>query len=254
MTSDELLAAADRNMRTYWLAIAGVGPAPGRVERASVVMASSGLPAGLFNPAFLTERPADPAATVEALRSHYAEIGLPFVFAFRDSVAPGLADACIAAGLVEHFQPPLMVLDPIVASPAAPERVDIVTVDIASHADLARVLAEGYGMPLEFAAVAMPVTVLDMPGFSAFVALLDGVAVAASGVLVADGLAGVYNVATVPDARGRGIGAAVTWAAVAAGAAAGCTQSILQASAAGAPVYAGMGFATPDRYRQFEPA
>jgi GNAT superfamily N-acetyltransferase len=86
------------------------------------------------------------------------------------------------------------------------------------------------------------------------VALVDGIAAGTAATFVTGDVAGIYNVATVPSQRGKGVGAAVTWAAVEAGARAGATVSILQASEAGAPVYERMGFTTPDRYRQFQPA
>jgi hypothetical protein len=44
----------------------------------------------------------------------------------------------------------------------------------------------------------------------------------------------------------------MTWAAIAAGAAAGAERAILQSSEPGAPLYERMGFVTPSRYRQFE--
>ena len=53
---------------------------------------------------------------------------------------------------------------------------------------------------------------------------------------------GVFNVATVPGARGRGVGRAVTLAALRDGAAAGCRMAVLQASEMGHPVYERLGF------------
>jgi predicted GNAT family acetyltransferase len=60
--------------------------------------------------------------------------------------------------------------------------------------------------------------------------------------------AGVYNVATPAPYRGRGYGAALTWAVLAEGAARGCTHGVLQASGAGYPVYRRMGFRDLGRY------
>ena len=208
----------------------------------------------IFNPVFVTADPADPSAFVADVVAHYESAGAPFLLYFRDAVAPSLAAAAEAAGLIEHYQPPLMVMDPIVASPPVPDGVEIVVLDESTVPDYCDVLAAGFGMPSDFARIAFPPKILLVEGFTGLLARVDGVPVATSGSTVAAGLAGVYNVATVPEHRGKGLGAAVTWAAIGAGAAAGATCSILQASAEGAPVYARMGFDTPDRYRQFEPA
>lgn len=75
-----------------------------------------------------------------------------------------------------------------------------------------------------------------------FVAFLDGKAVATTSVLIDGGLAGIYFVATLPEARGRGIGAAVTRAAMRFARDRGATQAALQASELGYGVYRSLGF------------
>jgi ribosomal protein S18 acetylase RimI-like enzyme len=75
-----------------------------------------------------------------------------------------------------------------------------------------------------------------------WVGSLDGRVVASSGMMLAGGVAGIYNVATAPDARRRGIGAALTAAAVAEGRERGYEVAVLGASELGYGVYARMGF------------
>lgn len=207
----------------------------------------------LFNPAHVVGAIGDPAAAVETIVGHYADLGVPFCILFRDEVAPGLADACAAAGLVEHWQMPLMVLDPIPDEGPSVDGLEVTSVDASTLEAYGDVLSAGFGMPRELVSGLMGAELLvETPGFTGILGVLDGEPVAASGVFVTDATAGIYNVATVASARGRGIGAAVTWAAALAGRDAGATRSILQASEMGEPVYARMGYATPDRYRQFE--
>ncbi|TCC60406.1 GNAT family N-acetyltransferase [Kribbella pittospori] len=70
---------------------------------------------------------------------------------------------------------------------------------------------------------------------------LDGEPVATTTIFLGAGVAGVYFVMTVPEARRRGIGAAITYAALreAAGVA---EYGVLGSSPAGRSVYAGLGF------------
>jgi ribosomal protein S18 acetylase RimI-like enzyme len=75
-----------------------------------------------------------------------------------------------------------------------------------------------------------------------WVAVLDDRPVASSGLMPAGGLAGVYNVATAPDARRRGIGAALTGVAIAEGRERGYEVAALGASELGYGVYRRMGF------------
>jgi ribosomal protein S18 acetylase RimI-like enzyme len=75
-----------------------------------------------------------------------------------------------------------------------------------------------------------------------YLGYLDGHAVATSSVLVAGELAGVYHVATLPEARGRGFGSAMTMATMRRARASGASTIVLQSSEMGESVYRGLGF------------
>ncbi len=61
-------------------------------------------------------------------------------------------------------------------------------------------------------------------------------------LVVVHPVAGVYNIATLPAYRRRGLGEALTWHAVSRGAEAGCTIASLQTSEMGESIYTRMGF------------
>ncbi len=73
-----------------------------------------------------------------------------------------------------------------------------------------------------------------------YLGTLDGEPVATATVFFAAGVAGVYFVMTVPEARRRGIGAAITYVALRQ--ARDVQYAVLGASEAGKSVYAGLGF------------
>jgi ribosomal protein S18 acetylase RimI-like enzyme len=84
-----------------------------------------------------------------------------------------------------------------------------------------------------------------------WIARLDGRPVAAAALFVGAGVAGIYNVATVPEARGLGIGRAVTAAALEEAVARGFRTAVLGASDLGYPVYRRLGFRDVSRLRSY---
>ena len=83
--------------------------------------------------------------------------------------------------------------------------------------------------------------VFEQP-FWTYLALLDGRPVGTSQLFLSAGVAGIYNVTCLPEARGQGIGAAITQAPLLDARAIGYRIAILQASDAGARVYRRLGF------------
>lgn len=75
-----------------------------------------------------------------------------------------------------------------------------------------------------------------------YAAFLDDQPVATTSLLLEGSLGGIYNVATLAQARGKGIGAAVTRAAMRYARNHGATQAALQSSDLGKSVYRGLGF------------
>lgn len=75
-----------------------------------------------------------------------------------------------------------------------------------------------------------------------FLARLDGRPVGAALGTVDGDAVGIYNVGTIPAARGRGIGRAVMLAALLDGRRRGATIGVLEASVMGRPVYERLGF------------
>ena len=75
-----------------------------------------------------------------------------------------------------------------------------------------------------------------------FLGLLNGKAASVSLLALHDEFAGIYCVATIPEARGKGLGRAITREPLLAAKSEGYKVAVLEASSMGLPVYKGIGF------------
>ena len=91
----------------------------------------------------------------------------------------------------------------------------------------------------------------DVP-FRHFLCRMDGTAVGASTLSLGAGVAGLANIATVPEWRGRGIGVAVAGAALEDARTRGVRIGALSADEAGIRVYEKLGFHAVCRHLTYE--
>jgi GNAT superfamily N-acetyltransferase len=244
--------AADRNLAAAWTLL---GRAAGFAHSVfdTVTVNSSGLPMAFFNGAFAVGTCADPTATISTMNDFFAERHVPFLLWVRAGGDDRLVEAARAAGLRDAGGTPLMILPAIEAIPEPPLALEVrIASSIEELHDHASVVSGGFGMPIEIARVILGASLLEDPDAAMAIGYLGGVPVTTALLARSGETAGVYNVATLEEHRGRGFGEAATWAVVAEGARRGCTHSVLQSSDAGYPVYTRMGFMDVGRYRQLE--
>jgi ribosomal protein S18 acetylase RimI-like enzyme len=115
-----------------------------------------------------------------------------------------------------------------------------------------RAFAKGFGMP-DFVADSFNdfMDYIDQETVRAYIGCLNGEPVATSLVLFAAGVAGMYNIATIPEARRKGIGARMTDIPLLEAKRLGYKAGILHSSEMGLSVYRSIGFREYCKIGQF---
>ena len=244
---DEALATLEHDNLVATLSPFGAAWDGGLVRTTDgVTLISTGLPVRLFNQVLVS----GPEATDDGVRQAVDEIRTRtdrFVLNLR--VGPDDRFLPLASRLgLEPISPtpwmPGMAMWPLASGDAAsmPAGHEIRrATDASGIADHALVAAEGFGMPIEWVQ-GLVADALDDPTARVYVGYDDGVPVTAGLGKATGRTIGIYNIATVPAARRRGNGAAMTMRIVEDGAAEGCDVAILQASDMGRPTYERLGF------------
>lgn len=225
------------------------GAVTGVLQRGAVRAFATGSSAAFFNPVLALE-PGSRAADVEAAVAWVESRGLPASIQVREDLDPRILDAAVSLGFeAEAWRIPVMVLDRIPReAPPAPAGVAIRIGGVEIGNDMHDAISSGPGYRALFGP-----GVMANPEVRMAVAYLDGEPVAAATAMRGAGAIGIYAVGTRERARRRGIGRAVTWAAILAGAQAwGDRVAILQSSEPGEPVYRSMGFEAVTRYVYLE--
>jgi hypothetical protein len=236
MSPAEEAAAHDRNFVAALGVMATSAAAGSTATFGAIPVAITGVPGSFFNAAWVLEPP-DPGSLRDAL-AHLRASGLPFTLHVRDDLG-SLIDEAPRLGLTDEGRLPCFAMEPGPVPPA-PSGVSFEQVDAQRWDAFADATAEGFGLPRALVDDLYAPSMLDDPRLRAYVGLSDGEAVATGVSILTDRTLGLYSIATVPRARGRGIGTATTWAMLADQGA--WDVAVLQASEMGRPVYERMGF------------
>ena len=118
--------------------------------------------------------------------------------------------------------------------------------DAATLEHWSRVLCDSFGAPRAFgeafAELAVTIGLGPLSPFRHFLARVDGEPAATCSLFLGAGVAGIYDVSTLPELRKRGLGRLITIAAMREARARGYRMAILHSSTLGAGIYRALGF------------
>jgi GNAT superfamily N-acetyltransferase len=211
---------------------------------------ASDLPFPLFNSVLRAQLPTDRAdamigARIEACRRR----NVPMLWWTGPSTQPADLGERLdrhgfvverAVGMVADLRSPGPELSPDakIAIEPVEDRVTLTT--------WSRVLCDSFGAPPPFGdafiELASTIGLGARSPFQHFLARVNGQPAATCSLFLGAGVAGIYDVSTVPERRKRGIGGVITRAAMAEARGLGYRMAILHSSALGAGVYRALGF------------
>ena len=211
----------------------------------------------ISNGAFRRENSVDPGEFITRAEKFFAARQRRFSIWVRGGQAEDrdLVAAAEAAGFQLVYEMPEMTLalGEKLASPELPpgaelrqltaveQATDFWSVAVASYASI--------GFPPEVFTGYTNHAGLLAENVVAFIATLDGEPVSIAMTMVSHGVAGIYWVGSLEQARGKGLGRAVTVAATNAGFDLGADVASLQASPMGKPIYLELGYETAFEYQ-----
>jgi GNAT superfamily N-acetyltransferase len=225
----------DRNWIATFEALADAQPRGFRLVTPTVRVAASGT--AIMNKVIVTDPEPAPGDLSAALALVH-ERGVAYDVFVR-ATWPRALDAVAALGLVRGGEMPCLVADLPIAERAQLPGLEVRQIGPSEIDDFRAVARDGFEMPDVLVNAAFRPAMLEMDALRAFVGYAGGRPVACSGSYLTDDIVGIYTVATVAAARGRGYGTAITAAAMEGTAA---RLAVLQASEMGLPVYERMGF------------
>lgn len=218
---------------------------PGTEHTEGYTRKITGEPHPLGNVAILGAS-ADPEGTRVAI-APLCEGAFPSAVLFPQGASPEVIGVVTALGFKDSGSMPAMAVDiGSMAVTSLPSGYEFARVGSGDGKAWTDTLAIGYGLPRGVARLFSPEAVDADPAADArvqfFAVKRGGQIVATSLLFLADGLAGIYCVATLADERGKGLGAHATAEPLLAAQGLGYRVGVLQSSPDGHNVYLRLGF------------
>jgi ribosomal protein S18 acetylase RimI-like enzyme len=250
LSPDRLISAIEENFST-WIPVFGKLGQTYFDNPPGVKRATTDIPSGLFNS--ITDArlaPDQVDATIQFILSDARSRNVPVIWWTGPLTKPAdLGGHLEEHGFIHSDNSPGMAVElaNLNESLAAPEGLSIQLVqDEATRRQWSTTMLSGFGVsPLDERNVNAWCSIVREAGLETaqpFLGWLDGKPVATSLLFLGGGVAGIYSVGTIPEARRRGIGAWMTQHTLLQGRSMGYKAGVLSASNMGLNVYRSLGF------------
>ena len=243
LTPAEQAGRAAAGLHAYWRAQCGYVAGGEVAEHDGLLATATRLRDETLNCAFAPGPVTRPGQALDWFEAWFRTRGLKPGIELRVGHHPELETLLREREYSVVVRRPAMTLHPVTLPPVAASRVTVRAVE--SDADLAAfqaVQAEAFDLDQDVAAEFLPRRALETPGVAFFLGWHDDVPCATSALSLSEHGAGIVGVATLAAYRRRGIGRAVTAAAVHAGVERGADLAWLYPTAMARPLYEGLGF------------
>jgi GNAT superfamily N-acetyltransferase len=209
----------------------------------NIAIATTGWPASVFNGVLLSECDGLTADLIEMLSEPFSRTTLPYSFQFYSPTQQADCEELFwRAGYGELIRDPLMdCIGPLESLPANPTiRIEPVLTD-SDRALYVQTVLEGFGMSGQNSQDVIGVMATMQEGYHV-TAWLHQTLVGAGTVLFCGGVAGIYNVTTLPFARRQGVAVRIMEALHGHALAQGYSGTSLASSVMGSPLYRRLGY------------
>jgi len=246
---------ADRaaaGLHAHWRAQCGYVAGGEVAERDGMLLTVTNLSDETLNCAFVPGDPSDPAGAVAWTVAEFERRALRPGIEVRAGRHPEIEEELRRRGFTVVVRRPAMVLYPLRAPVPGPAG-EVEVREVETDEDLASfqaVQGEVFDMSPAVVEAFLPRRAVETPGIRLFLASYAGVACGAAATTLSEHGAGIVGVGTLKAYRHRGVGRAVTAAAVAWGAERGADLAWLYPSAMAQRMYERLGFATLDDVAQ----
>lgn len=251
----ERAAVVEAGLHRAWRQQVSWGPDGDVRSVDGLVLYRSGSDEPALSAAVATASSTDPATALAEVERILAADRLPLFCDIEVDRSPVLEEAAKARGLLPVERRLGMTLELADTSFRDDRRVEPVT-DVEGFIQLRAIQATAFGMSSRLASAALPDMALHGPNGGFHLLFEDGRPLAAAMTVTAaeDGSVGLFGIATLPAARGRGLATALVSHLLARSAQAGFRVAWLLATAPSEPLYRRLGFTRVTQWRLWGPA